>query len=142
MKTIVQISETEYKELADKANYNTGEIERLAREMYEKKGVFRIELEIDVENEFRGVISFKVNSWINTANKYELSYEERLKIMKYAQEKIRTLMQRKFGRQINDINFWNKRLDLLRHWKWKFIGLTVFGWLAALAILIINILTK
>jgi hypothetical protein len=140
MKTIVQISEKEYKELAEKANYNQAEIERLAREMYEEKGVFRIELEIQVQREYNESISFEVKNWVSDKDRYELSYEARHKIMKYANKKMQELMTRKFGRQINDINFWNKRLKLLRNWKWKFIGLTVFGWLAALAILIINIL--
>ncbi|MDR2384184.1 MAG: hypothetical protein LBD80_00780 [Tannerella sp.] len=140
MKRIIQISEKEYKELAEKASYNQVEIERLAREMYEKKGVFRIELEISVHQDYHEVISFNVTSWVSDTDRYELSYEARHKIMEYAQKKMQDLMTRKFGRQINNINLWNKRLDSLRKWKWKFIGLTVFGWLAALAILIINIL--
>jgi hypothetical protein len=142
MDSIVQLRYREYKKLAQEASYNQNEIERLAREMYEQKGAFKIELEIKAESEYNETISFEIQGWVSDYDRYELSYKDKKRIIEYGRKKLEDLMQRKFGRQINDINLWNSRLTSLRNWKWKFIGLTVFGWFAALALLIINFLIR
>ena len=116
MKEIVQLTREEYESLAEKAGHNEKEILRQARKLYEENGICGIILDIECECDVSDRYSFKVSS--------------------HATE----MMTRKFGRQIEDINHWNtlaRRMELVR---WKFIGLTVFGWLAALALAVITLI--
>ena len=143
MKEIVQLTKEEYGKLQEAANYNQDEIVKLAEEMYQKNGTFKIKLTIDCQSDYLETIDFKVYSYITETGELErfsIPYNDRREIVKFVDEKMLDLMQREFGRQITNINLWNKRFDLLRNWKLKFIGLTIFGWLAAFAILVISIL--
>lgn len=138
MEKIVQLKESEYNEIFEYANCNQSEIERLAKEMYEEKGTFSIKLELDCQQDYNETISFKAYSYVKDWNgKFPLSEEDKEKIVKFVNSRALDMMEKKFGRQIKNINLWNKRFDLLRNWKMKFIGLTVFGWLAALALLVV-----
>ena len=139
MKKIVQLDETDYNELLEKANYNEEMIEAKVKDLYLNKGIPRFKIEIDFEKGYYDVIKFNVkHCYLLEDNKfYTLPYEDARKICRYAERKIRELAISQFGRQINDINLWNKRLKLLRNWKLKFIGLTIFGWLVAIGLMVL-----
>lgn len=71
---------------------------------------------------------------------YFISYEDRRRLQEFVDRHATGMMTRKFGRQIEDINHWNtlaRRMELVR---WKFIGFTIFGWLAALALAVITLI--
>jgi hypothetical protein len=141
MDKIVQLKEWEYNELYKQANYNQTEIVKLAEGMYKEKGTVKMTLYIDCKQNYRDEISFEVRSYISSngdLDKFQISYKDRAKIIKFAESKILALMQYKFGRPISDINIYNKKLELFRRWKMQFIGLTLLGWIAALTILLIN----
>lgn len=141
MEKIIQLTESEYAKLFAKAHLNESEIERKAKEMYEEKGTFGIDLEIDCKQDYNETISFHAYSYVKDWDgKFPLSEKDKRRIADFIDTRALEMMEKKFGRQISNINFWNKRFDLLRNWKMKFIGLTVFGWLAALALLIVALL--
>lgn len=141
MEKITQLTESEYTKLFAKAYLNESEIERMAKEMYEKKGTFGIELEIDCKQDYHETISFHAYSYVKDLDgKFPLSEKDKRRIADFVDSRALKMMEKKFGRQISNINIWNKRIELLRNWKMKFIGLTVFGWLAALALLIVALL--
>ena len=147
MEKIIQLSQNEYDKMHEMANVNQSEIERLAKEMYEKKGTFEISISIEVKDDYTRGIVFRPNAIVrdygnsrnNYNERYEVPYEQGRKIAEYAERKMNQLFEKKFGRQIHNINLWNKRFDLLRNWRMKFIGWTIFGWLAALALVLIAI---
>ena len=140
MNKIVQLSEREYKELFEKAKLNQDEIEKLAVKMYQDKGTFEIILKIDCDSDYYQIYNFNVHSHIYQSGeleKFEIPYEERKKIVKYVDQKVLAFMKKRFGTQITDINRYKQRLILLRNWKYKFIGITIFGWIAALALVLL-----
>jgi hypothetical protein len=143
MDKIIQLSEREYNKLNEQASYNQNQIETLALEMYQKRGTYEIELNIDIEKDYYDKLKFKIyTSVVDYGNydyekRYELPYEQKKEICDYVNRKTDKLMTRKFGKQIRDINFYNARVAAIRIWKYKFIGLSIFGWLAALALVII-----
>ena len=143
MDKIVQLTEHEYNELQERANYNQSEIEKCALEMYQEKGTFEIKLSVDFDDrDYHETIKFRVWSYIDDKgdlDKFQLPYKDRERIVEYVNRKTYEFMERKFGRQIKYANAWNDRLRYLRNWKIKFIGLTIFGWLAAIALCLIAI---
>ncbi|MEG1007524.1 MAG: hypothetical protein RSO15_14795 [Bacteroides sp.] len=143
MEKIIQLKESEYNKLFESANLKESEVERMAKEMYEKKGTFSINLELDCKQDYQDTITLKAYSYVKDWDgKYPLSEKDKRRIADFVDYRATKMMEKKFGRQITNINLWNTRLDLLRNWKLKFIGLTIFGWLAALALLLIALLNK
>ena len=143
MKEIVQLTKSEYDELQKKANYNQDEIAGLAKKMHEEERKFEIKLTIDCKQDYCDNIYFNAYSYMKEEGKlvkFSIPYDEREKIVEFVNRRMLSLMQKKFGSQITNINLWNKRFDLLRNWKLKFIGLTIFGWLAAFALLVVSFL--
>jgi hypothetical protein len=142
MKKIVQLDETDYNELLEKANYNEEMIEAKAKDLYLNEGIPTFKILIEFEKDYYEIIEFNVRyCYLSEDNKfYNLPYEDARKICRYAERKIRELAISQFGQQINDINLWNKRLKLLRNWKLKFIGLTIFGWLAAVGLVVLYLI--
>lgn len=141
MKKIVQLEETEYKTLSEQAAFNQSEIVRLARKMYEDRGTFAIVLDLDCDQDYQDNITIKAHSHVKDwEGKYPLSEKDKKEIVEFVNYRALKMMRKKFGRQIDNINLWNKRLDLLRNWKMKFIGWMIFGWLAAVTLLIIALI--
>lgn len=141
MERIVQLKDTEYKKLSDQAAFNQSEIERLAREMYEEKGTFAINIELDCKQDYTDEIKVKAYSYVKDWDgKFPLSEKDKERIVEFVNYRALEMMRKRFGRQIDNINLWNKRFDLLRNWKIKFIGWTIFGWLAAVVLVIIALI--
>ena len=141
MERIIQLKESEYKKLCDSSELKHSEIVRRATAMYEEKGTFGIILRLDCGEDYHTEIKVKASSYVKDwEGKFPLSEKDKKLIVDFVNYRATEMMRKKFGRQITNINLWNKRLDLLRTWKMKFIGLTIFGWLAALALLLISIL--
>ena len=141
MERIIQLSESEYNKLQSDADMKHNEILRRAEELYQKKGTYGIKLEIDCQQDYLDELSFKASSYVKDWDgRFPISEDDKEKIIKFVNRRALKMMEDKFGRQIKNINIWNKRLELLRNWKMKFIGLTIFGWLAALALLIVALI--
>lgn len=137
MEKIIQLKESEYNKLCEKAS----EVEKLAQKMYEEKGTFSIVLKLDCGKDYTEQIKISAYTYVNDWDgKYPMKEDDKRKIVKFVNSRALEMMEKKFGKQINDFNLWNRRLDLLRSWKIKFIGLTIFGWLAATVLLIVALL--
>lgn len=140
MEKIIQLKEREYKELFEKAELKHSEIVRRAEKMYQDKGVYGIRLTLDTNEDFYSTITFKANSYVDWNGKFPISDEDKRNIVKFIDRRATEMMEKKYGRQISSINYWNKRAEYLRGWKLRFIGWTLFGWIAALALVIVNVL--
>lgn len=143
MEKIIQLNESEYNALFKAASLSQSDIKRLAEEMYEKKGTFGIELLLDCKQDYNSKITFHANSYIKDWDgRFPLSEEDKKKIVKFVNFRALRMMEDKFGSQINNINIWNKRFELLRSWKIKFIGFTILGWLTSAILLILFLAQK
>lgn len=138
MERIVQLTEFEYDKLSEQAQYNQNKIEQIAEELYKEKGIYSIKLTIDTYNDIEGFIKFRIYSYINERDaNYKLSFDDSKKIISTFDEVALKMMQRKFGKLVDNINLHNQNVDKFEKWKsdfrFKFIGFTMFGWLAAVA---------
>ena len=144
MNKIVQLTEHEYNELRKQASYNQNKIEKRALEMYQENGTFEISLRIDFDDrDYSEKVKFRVWSYIDDKGdlcKFQIPYKDRKRIIKFADIRVYDFMERRFGQQIKYINIYKDQLRHLRNWKKKFIGLTIFGWLAAIALCLIAII--
>jgi len=145
MNKIIQLSECEYNKLYEKASVNQIDIERLAQEMYETKGTFEIRMSIALSEDRRERISFYPSGYIvdydgEGNKKYQIPYKEAKKIVDFTTRRMNEYFELVFGKQIHDVNLYTAKKRALRDWKLKFIGFTIFGWLAALALVLVTIL--
>ena len=143
MNKIVQLTEREYNELEEQAKYRMEKILEIAEGMYQTRGTFKIQLEVDCQKDFYEKIDFRVQSYVNhngDLDKFSISLKDKRRIMKFVDERATEFMQRKFGRQIGNVNYFTKKADDLKRLRWKFIGLTITGWLLATTMLLVLIL--
>jgi len=140
MEKIIQLKETEYNKLNELATLTEEEINARALKMYQERGTFAIHLKLDCLQDVRDEFTFKASAYIgNWDGKYPLKEEDKRNIVTFVERRALKMMQKWFGRQIGNINYFNRRIKALRDWKMKFIGLTILGWLAAVALTIIAI---
>lgn len=137
MDKIVQLTKDEYDDLFEKANLNQKKIKQLARKMYDEKGCSRIDIRFEMNKHYES-ISFKPVVWVSDTEMYEIPYEAKKKIIKEFSYQMNKFMMRKFGEKIRYVNIFRDETEKLRHFKLAFIGLTVFGWLSALALVILS----
>lgn len=143
MKKIIQLNESEYNNLVKSASLSKSEIKQLAEDMYKERGTFEIKLELDCRQDYNEKIAFRAYSYVKDwDNRFPLSEEDKRKIVKFVNYRALRMMEQKFGSQITNINLWNRRFELLRAWKIKFIGITIFGWLAAATLLVLFLTNK
>lgn len=141
MERIVQLKESEYNKLKKDAEMKYSEITRRAEEMYKEKGTYGINLELDCGNDYQEEIKFKAYSYVKDWNgQFPISETDKRRIVEFVNDRALEMMEKKFGRQISNINFCRNHIEHLHSWKYKFIGLTIFGWLAALGLVIVALL--
>lgn len=110
MEKIVQLSNDEYRKLRDVAELNSEEIEKRAKEMYQEKGTYGIKLDINTGQSYVDEISFKASSYVIDWNgKFPLSDEDKRKIVGFVNNRALKMMQEKFGKQINDRNYYARK---------------------------------
>ena len=141
MEKIIQLKESEYKKLQEEADLKNDEIANMAEEMYKKRGTYGIVLELNTRDDYNDKITITAYSYVKDwDNKFPISEKDKRKIVNFVNAKAISMMDKKFGRQIININYWNERVKLLNHWKNKFIGIMIFGWLAAITLVIIALI--
>jgi hypothetical protein len=146
MQAIVQLSQKEYEELSKQASYNKNQIEELAEKMYREKGTFEIKINMEIEeNDWEGHTTVCLDSYIRDYDrygkyKYEIPYSEKKQISEFVNNQLTKKFERNFGKQIHNRNLYKDKILEFQTLKNKFICLAVFGWLAALALVLIAIL--
>lgn len=141
MEKIIQLTETEYNELRNEANLKRSDIEQQAQELYQKKGTYGINLELKTQGFYSERLSFHAKAYVRDWDgQFPISYKDKCTIVQFVEARALKMMEDRFGRQISSINYYNKRVDSLNRLRTRFIGLTVFGWLAALTLTVIALM--
>lgn len=129
---IVQLSEWEYDRLADKANASDKKIEELAEKMYKEKGAYEISLSLELKNDIEDRLTIRPYSYFRDWDKFEVSMPDKKRLAKFVKTRAQYYMEKEFGSHITNINYLLEERKKLKLTKFKFIGLTIAGWLGAL----------
>ena len=128
---IIQIEENKYNKLCEMAKANESKIEEMAEAMYKEKGVYKIRLSLYLDKDFDNQISLRPYTTYRDWESFPLSMSDARKLSKFLNSEALEFMEKRFGRQIKNYNFYIKERRDLRLTKFKMIGLTVVGWLVA-----------
>lgn len=132
IKKIIQLSEWEYDRLADKANASDKRVEELAEEMYKKRGAYEISLSLELKNDIEDRLTIRPYSYFRDWDKFEVSMSDKKRLAKFVKTRAQYYMEKEFGSHITNINYLLSERKKLKLTKFKFIGLTIAGWLGAL----------
>jgi hypothetical protein len=146
VKKIIQISEADYNELIEKANYNVEQIRQEAEKIWEETGKFKITIgmyDTDKISEYEVRHTIKVDSFISewgNDTKIKLNYDEKKRIVKFVNERVTKFIKVKYGKNILAYNKLLAEIEKLKNFKAKWTGIMIFGWLLSVGIIILSIL--
>ena len=139
MEQIFQLRESEYKELLEGANSNKKLIKKKAKELYQEKGTFAIQLKIGI-GDYQDVIKIVADGYISDwSGKYPLKEEDKRKILKFTKRRAEELMEGYFGDIIYDTNKLKQTKNEYLA-KRKFLSIITYtGWFVALLVISITL---
>lgn len=135
MQRIIQIDESEYNQLADKASLNEKQIEERAINLYKERGVAKIEIIVRTKSDVYFTRIFNCDSWVfYKDDRFFISEElrERLRsfITKYVQGKI----NQDYETPQELITEYNRKVFFFNYLKYVFYLIAASGWGAAVAL--------
>lgn len=136
---IIQIEEYEYNKLCEAAKANKIKIKEMAEDMYKKKGVYGIKLTLYLDKDVEDQISLRPYTSYRDWESFPLSMNDSRKLSKFLNSAALEFMEKRFGRQIKNFNFYVKERRDLQLTKLKFIGFTIAGWLGLLTATILSL---
>lgn len=153
METIIQLQKSEYDELVNKAKMNESKIQKEALEIYKKRGVLGINVDINLKDSDgyfnnSGLIKFShytsINEWADRDYKLKsycvLSYKESKKLIMFINNKLDEMFDSRFGEHMEDINNIRKLDNQIKTSHYRFMAITVTGWLAAIILMLVALL--
>lgn len=136
MKRIIQIDESEYNQLADKASLNEKQIEERAINLYKERGVAKIEITVRTKSDVYLTRTFSCDSWVFYKDaRFFISEElrDRLRsfITKYVQERINQDYETPQRLMIE----YSRQLEFLKIAKYIIYAVALSGWAAFVTLL-------
>tara|TARA_R110002049_G_scaffold224712_4_gene396528 strand:+ start:16336 stop:16782 length:447 start_codon:yes stop_codon:yes gene_type:complete len=141
MKPIVQLTEKEYLDLVEKANFNNDDIRSRAKKLYETYGTHAIKLTCTVgENSYDDTIVIKSRAYVkNWDAKYPILDEDAKKIVKFVESRSEELFYNRFDRFIYNFDELAKEKRRYSNRIKRYTSLTITGWLLAIVTIIITL---
>lgn len=135
MQRIIQIDESEYNQLVDKASLNEKQIEERAMNLYKERGAARIEITVRTKSDVYITRTFSCDSWVfYKDDRFFISEElrDRLRsfITKYVQERI----NQDYETPQELITEYNRKVFFFNYLKYVFYLIAAYGWGAAVAL--------
>ena len=138
MEQIIQLRKSEYDKLIELSNLSNEAIEKRAVELYQERGTYGLNIELDTQEDYKSQFHFKAYSYVKDwDNKFPISEEDKRKIVDFINSRTKRMLVKKFGNQITNMNFYNEEVDSLNKLKTKFLLFTVTGWAVAVILTII-----
>ena len=145
---IVQLSDYEYNQLQKKAELNDTKVHDLAEKYYQERGVFRIDIRMELQDKYNGDTVYYTNVFSHENGLYKndefspiITEKGRRKIEMILSDACTETFENKFG---DAIKFKNRYADVLRRFtvtRWIACTIAFSGWGVAAA-LIANIIFK
>lgn len=136
MRKIIQIDESEYNELVEKARLNEKQIEEKALELYEEKGVAKIEITVRTHSDCYSTRYFKCESsvWYKDS-RFFISEKLRNRLEKFISEYVQYKINQDYQTPGKLMSYYNKQLKMLNYARYIFYCVAMSGWAAFVTLL-------
>ena len=132
---IVQLKETEYDELKEKASVTDSQIKELAEKYYQERGVCELIITQQVKDYYGGYRRYQVDSICfenalskQCAFKPIISEKNRKRINSLAEKIVRGIFEENYGKNVDFLNEVYKERKLFRLVKYVLYGIALSGW--------------
>lgn len=140
---IVQLSENEYDRLQKKAELNDTKIRDLAEKYYQKRGVFRVDIRVGLQDKYNGDTVYYTHVFSHENGLYKngefspiITEKGRRKIESILSDACTETFENKFGDAIKFKNSYAEALERFSIVRWIAYTIAFSGWGVAAALII------
>lgn len=136
MQRIIQIDESEYNQLADKASLNEKQIEEMAMNLYKERGAARIEITVRTKSDVYLTRTFSCDSWVfYKDDRFFISEDLRNRLRKFITENVQYKVNQDYEKPEKLVRYYNQKLNLLNNIRYIFYAVALSGWAAFVTLL-------
>lgn len=136
MRRIMQIDESEYNQLVDKANLNEKQIEEKAVELYEEKGVAAVEVTVRTDGSCYSTRYFKCSSFVwYKDERFFISEKLRNGLGKFITEFVQYKVNQDYEKPERLAEDYERKLNFLKNVRYIFYAVALSGWAAFVTLL-------
>lgn len=136
MQRIIQIDESEYNQLVDKANLNEKQIEEKAVALYEEKGVAAVEVTVRTDDSCYSTRYFKCSSFVwYKDERFFISEKLRNNLRKFITELVRYKVNQDYEKPERLAEDYECKLNFLKNVRYIFYAVALSGWAAFVTLL-------
>lgn len=136
MRRIIQIDESEYNQLVDKANLNEKQIEEKAVALYEEKGVAAVEVTVRTDDSCYSTRYFKCSSFVwYKDERFFISEKLRNNLRKFITELVKYKVNQDYEKPERLAEDYERKLNFLKNVRYIFYAVALSGWAAFVTLL-------
>lgn len=136
MQRIIQIDESEYNQLVDKANLNEKQIEEKAVALYEEKGVAAVEVTVRTDDSCYSTRYFKCSSFVwYKDERFFISEKLRNNLRKFITELVQYKVNQDYEKPERLAADYERKLNFLKNVRYIFYAVALSGWAAFVILL-------
>ena len=136
MRRIIQIDESEYNQLVDKANLNEKQIEEKAVALYEEKGVAKVEVTVSTDDSCYSTRYFKCSSFVwYKDERFFISEKLRNNLRKFITELVQYKVNQDYAKPERLAADYERKLNFLKNVRYILYAVALSGWAAFVTLL-------
>lgn len=136
MRRIIQIDESEYNQLVDKANLNEKQIEEKAVALYEEKGVAEVEVTVRTDDSCYSTRYFKCSSFVwYKDERFFISEKLRNNLRKFITELVQYKVNQDYEKPERLAEDYERKLNFLKNVRYILYAVALSGWAAFVTLL-------
>lgn len=136
MRRIIQIDESEYNQLVDKANLNEKQIEEKAVALYEEKGAANVDITVKTDSDCYSSRYFKCSSFVWYKDKrFFISEKLRNNLRKFITELVQYKVNQDYEKPERLAEDYERKLNFLKNVRYIFYAVALSGWAAFVTLL-------
>lgn len=136
MRRIIQIDESEYNQLVDKANLNEKQIEEKAVALYEDRGVAKVEVTVRTDGSCYSTRYFKCGSYVwYKDERFFISEKLRNRLGKFITELVQYKVNQDYEKPERLTADYERKLNFLKNVRYIIYVVAASGWAAFVTLL-------
>ena len=136
MQRIIQIDESEYNQLVDKASLNEKQIEERAMNLYKERGAARIEITVRTKSDVYITRTFSCDSWVfYKDDRFFISEELRARLSSFIAKLVQERINQSYETPQELMTEYSRRLEFLKIAKYIIYAVALSGWAAFVTLL-------
>lgn len=136
MRRIIQIDESEYNQLVDKANLNEKQIEEKAVALYEEKGVAEVGITVRTDDSCYSTRYFKCSSFVwYKDERFFISEKLRNNLRKFITELVQYKVNQDYEKPERLSEDYERKLNFLKNVRYILYAVALSGWAAFVTLL-------